>query len=61
MLGRKTYEIFAAHWPYAEGGDKDAIAKLFNNTTKYVATRKAMELTWTVRSRYMTQRRTWPG
>jgi dihydrofolate reductase len=46
LLGRKTYEIFAAHWPYAEGGDYDAIAKLFNSTTKYVATRKAMDLTW---------------
>jgi dihydrofolate reductase len=47
LLGRKTYEIFAAHWPYAEGGDDDSIAKLFNNTTKYVATRRAMKLTWT--------------
>lgn len=30
LLGRKTYEIFAAHWPYAEGGDYDFIAKRFN-------------------------------
>jgi dihydrofolate reductase len=47
LLGRKTYEIFAAHWPYAEGGDDDFIAKRFNSTTKYVATRSTMELTWT--------------
>jgi len=44
LLGRKTYEISAAHWPYAEGGDDNASAKLFNNTTKYVATRSTMEL-----------------
>ena len=47
LLGRKTYEIFAAHWPYAEGGEDDSIAKLFNSTTKYVATRSTMDLTWT--------------
>jgi dihydrofolate reductase len=47
LLGRKTYEIFAAHWPYAEGSDDDSIAKLFNSTTKYVATRSTMDLTWT--------------
>jgi dihydrofolate reductase len=47
LLGRKTYEIFAAHWPYVEGGDYDSIAKLFNSATKYVATRSNMELTWT--------------
>lgn len=46
LLGRKTYEIFAAHWPYAEGGADDAIAKTFNSITKYVATRKGLELTW---------------
>jgi dihydrofolate reductase len=46
LLGRKTYEIFAAHWPYAEGGDYDFIAKRFNSITKYVATRSTMELTW---------------
>jgi len=46
LLGRKTYEIFAAHWPYAEGGPNDAIAKLFNRTTKYVATSSTAPLTW---------------
>ena len=46
LLGRKTYEIFAAHWPYAEGGEDDFIAKRFNKTTKYVATRSSAPLTW---------------
>lgn len=46
LLGRKTYEIFAAHWPYAEGGEDDFIAKLFNSITKHVATRSNMELAW---------------
>ena len=27
LLGRRTYQIFAAHWSYAEGGDDDFIAK----------------------------------
>jgi dihydrofolate reductase len=46
LLGRKTYDIFAAHWPYAEGGQDDFIAQRFNRVTKYVATRSATELTW---------------
>ncbi|QOR37709.1 dihydrofolate reductase [Billgrantia diversa] len=46
LLGRKTYEIFAAHWPYAEDGPDDSIAKTFNSINKYVATRKGLELTW---------------
>jgi dihydrofolate reductase len=47
LLGRRTYEIFAAHWPYAaEGGDYGFIAKQFNSVTKYVATRSTMALTW---------------
>jgi dihydrofolate reductase len=46
LLGRRTYEIFAAHWPYAEGGPDDEIAKAFNRITKYVATRKGVDLTW---------------
>jgi dihydrofolate reductase len=46
LLGRRTYDIFAAHWPYAEGGPYDDIAKTFNRITKYVTTRKGVELTW---------------
>ena len=43
LLGRKTYEIFAAHWPYVEG---EEIAGPFNAATKYVATSSTEPLTW---------------
>jgi dihydrofolate reductase len=46
LLGRRTYDIFAAFWPYAEGGVYDDIAKPFNRATKYVATRKGADLSW---------------
>lgn len=46
LLGRRTYEIFAAFWPYAEGGPYDDIARAFNRVTKYVATRKGLDLAW---------------
>jgi len=46
LLGRRTYEIFAAYWPFAEGGAYDEIAGTFNRSTKYVATRRGVELTW---------------
>ena len=46
LLGRKTYDIFAAYWPYAESGEHDFIAKLFNKTRKYVATHSTAPLTW---------------
>ncbi len=46
LLGRRTYDIFAAYWPYAEGGSYDDIATTFNRITKYVATRKGVDLTW---------------
>ena len=37
LLGRRTYEIFAAYWPYYDENSPDgAIAKLFNQITKYV-------------------------
>ncbi len=42
LLGRKTYEIFAAHWPYDEG----PIAERFNGATKYVASRTLDRLEW---------------
>src|SRR5512138_1739179 len=46
LLGRRTYEIFAAYWPDAEGGSYDDIARTFNRITKYVATRKGVDLAW---------------
>lgn len=46
LLGRRTYDIFAAHWPDAEGGPHDDIARVFNRITKYVATRHGADLGW---------------
>jgi len=43
LLGRRTYEIFAAHWPRA--GDHSAAAPL-NNATKYVASRTLKKVEW---------------
>lgn len=37
VLGRRTYEIFEAHWPYQPADDP--IAKTFNATRKHVASR----------------------
>jgi dihydrofolate reductase len=40
LLGRKTYEIFAAYWPYyAEDAPHGGIAKLFKDIKKYVVSR----------------------
>lgn len=44
LLGRKTYEIFAAHWPYA--GEDDPIARSFGEANKYVVTRGDDPLDW---------------
>lgn len=43
LLGRKTYDIFAAHWPYQKN---DPIADIFNAVTKYVATHRPDSLSW---------------
>jgi dihydrofolate reductase len=45
LLGRKTYDIFAAHWPYVTDPN-DPIAGLFNQVTKYVASRSNPKLNW---------------
>ena len=40
LLGRKTYEIFAAYWPYYdEDAPYGSIARLFNDIKKYVVSR----------------------
>ena len=54
LLGRRTYDIFAAHWPYVETNPQgDAFDKVsaeaaetFNRTTKYVATHSPKTLHW---------------
>jgi dihydrofolate reductase len=45
LLGRKTYDIFAAHWPYVTDPN-DPIASVFNQVTKYVASRSNPKLAW---------------
>ena len=51
LLGRRTYDIWAAYWPHQETGTDDAIAKLFNRVPKYVASRRERELGWAGSSR----------
>src|SRR5258707_14492840 len=48
LLGRKTYEIFAAYWPYYdEGGSDGGIAKLFNEIKKYAVSRSGeVDTSW---------------
>ena len=46
LLGRRTYDIFAAYWPHQQGGEDNAIATLFNSVPKYVASRGAPDLSW---------------
>lgn len=44
LLGRRTYEIFAGTWPYADSGDP-AVAAM-NAMPKYVASTTLSDLTW---------------
>ena len=48
LLGRKTYEIFAAYWPYYdESAPAGGIAKLFNRIRKYPVSRSGeVDLSW---------------
>ena len=42
LLGRRTYEIFAAHWPY----QKNPIGDTFNRINKYVVATTPIDLSW---------------
>jgi len=48
LLGRKTYEIFAAYWPYYdENSPNGSIAKLFNEIKKYAVSRSGeVDTSW---------------
>ena len=43
VLGRRTYDIMAAYWPTAP---EEAGGEVFNNATKYVASRSRPTLEW---------------
>ena len=47
LLGRRTYDIFAAYWPHVRADSPSrAIADLFNSVPKHVATHRSDTLEW---------------
>ena len=47
VLGRKTYEIFEAYWPYQS--EDNSIARTLNAAKKHVASRTLKSLQWSNR------------
>ena len=45
LLGRRTYDIFAAYWPYVEG-EAAAMGEAFTRASKFVLTRGGPPLEW---------------
>jgi dihydrofolate reductase len=45
LLGRRTYDIFAAYWPFVSG-DETPIADAFNRANKYVLSRGNPSFEW---------------
>lgn len=46
LLGRRTYDIFAAYWPYAEEPENRPMRDAFDKANKYVLTRSDAPLEW---------------
>lgn len=46
LLGRRTYDIFAAYWPYAEEPENRPMRDAFDAANKYVLTRGDQPLEW---------------
>ena len=46
LLGRRTYDIFAAFWPYAEEPENRPMRDAFDKANKYVLTRGSQPLEW---------------
>ena len=44
LLGRRTYDIWAAYWPHVRAGHP--IADLFNRVPKHIATHRSDPLDW---------------
>jgi dihydrofolate reductase len=45
LLGRRTYDIFAAYWPY-NAGEANGLGERFERAAKYVLTRGDQRLGW---------------
>ena len=43
LLGKRTYDVFAAHWPQSK---EEPVASKFNTTTKYVVSHTQEKLSW---------------
>lgn len=46
LLGRRTYDIFAAFWPYAKEPENKPMSEAFDRANKYVLTRGDQPLEW---------------
>ena len=44
LLGRRTYDIFASHWPRV--GDDDPAARMINRARKYVVSHRPVSADW---------------
>lgn len=58
LLGRRTYDIFAAYWPYVEG-EEAGMGEAFTRAGKYVLTRAIRRSTGRTRTGWP-RWRTWP-